>query len=254
MVAIRWAHKDLRHLEDSTIQRASMEIRNVLGGIQSQVTQQVVREVIAEGRDQLNQQGIREDNGQREDPTEEAWPVLRRVTRPKYRQSRSGLIPRIRPGVSPDLSGIPEKMCLVQEGRQTRGPVDGRPVVVVAVGGEPQHDLKRTIIEESLALGFQPEEDGKEYQPQRVTGVILGEDEVGMKAFIAHMCHLLLNKTPSSTQTSHVILSFGLNNKMQSNPILLGKLVKRLVVIASATFPFAKIWIPVINCKEGIPH
>lgn len=57
-----------------------------------------------------------------------------------------------------------------------------------------------------------------------------------------------------SAQVKQVILAFGLNNKTQGNPTLLTTLVKRLIVIMTATFPSAQVWVPVINRDEGLSH
>ncbi|GLD71317.1 uncharacterized protein AKAME5_002263800 [Lates japonicus] len=71
-------------------------------------------------------------------------------------------------------------------------------------------------------------------------------------ANIANATHILKNKTPTSPETNIVILSFGLNNRNQGNPTLLRQAVTRLIKTAKDTFPFAKIYIPLISFSEHL--
>lgn len=66
-------------------------------------------------------------------------------------------------------------------------------------------------------------------------------------ADLSQAIYLLRNKTPTTTETQIVILSFGLNNKHQTQITNLRKDVLRLLSTAKTTFPFAKILIPLIN-------
>lgn len=55
-----------------------------------------------------------------------------------------------------------------------------------------------------------------------------------------------------SPGTQHVILSFGLNNREQGNPTVLGKSVERLQGAACQTFPNAVIHFPLINYDKTL--
>lgn len=66
-------------------------------------------------------------------------------------------------------------------------------------------------------------------------------------ALLSHATNILKHKTPTNSQTQRVILSFGLNNRDQTNPSLLADQLKRLLQAARDTFPQATIGIPVLN-------
>ena len=71
-------------------------------------------------------------------------------------------------------------------------------------------------------------------------------------ANISHATHLLKNNTPTTGEVERVILSFGINDKQRGNPSLLGNSLKKLIQVSKATFPNARIHIPVINASEEL--
>lgn len=70
-------------------------------------------------------------------------------------------------------------------------------------------------------------------------------------ANLNHARHLLRNNTPTSPTTAKVILSFGLNNRRQSNPAQLKKDLHGMLEAAKVTFPQAEIFIPIINLTDS---
>ncbi|KAG9260799.1 hypothetical protein AMEX_G25721 [Astyanax mexicanus] len=72
-------------------------------------------------------------------------------------------------------------------------------------------------------------------------------------AMLAHANHIIKHKTQTSPDTQKVILSFGINNRSQSNPTLLKKQLSRLLGTAESTFPNAVIYIPLINYDNQLP-
>jgi len=60
---------------------------------------------------------------------------------------------------------------------------------------------------------------------------------------------LLRNRTPTSISTDGVILNFGFSDRATSSGILLGQALEKLLSAAEATFPYAKIWFPLINTR-----
>nr|XP_023668731.1 uncharacterized protein LOC111844469 [Paramormyrops kingsleyae] len=66
-------------------------------------------------------------------------------------------------------------------------------------------------------------------------------------ANMAHATHLLRQKTRTSIDTQTVVLSFGINDRDITNPTLMEQRLKRLINTAQITFPFADIFVPLIN-------
>lgn len=73
-------------------------------------------------------------------------------------------------------------------------------------------------------------------------------------ANLAHAKNLLRNNTPISEGISHVILSFGLNNREQRNPKIIKKDLQEMLNAANKVFPQALIYIPIINFSEDLPE
>ena len=69
-------------------------------------------------------------------------------------------------------------------------------------------------------------------------------------ANISHATHLLKHNTPTTGEVEKVILSFGINDKRRGNPSLLDNSLEKLIQVSKATFPNAKIHIPVINASD----
>lgn len=65
---------------------------------------------------------------------------------------------------------------------------------------------------------------------------------------------LVKYKTPVSDGVKHVVLSFGLNDRHQSNVQTLRRCVERLKEAAVATFPNAVLHIPLINYDPTLPE
>ncbi|MGL4283372.1 MAG: hypothetical protein ACRCSI_07055 [Eubacterium aggregans] len=72
-------------------------------------------------------------------------------------------------------------------------------------------------------------------------------------ANLAQAYHVIKHKTPRSPGVQHVVLSFGLNNREQGNPVLLGKSVERVLGAAAQAFPSAVVHIPLINYSKALP-
>lgn len=72
-------------------------------------------------------------------------------------------------------------------------------------------------------------------------------------AQIAHACHILKYKTATKAETQKVILSFGINNRSQYNPGLLKKQLNLMIEAAESTFPNATVHIPIINFNHKLP-
>lgn len=72
-------------------------------------------------------------------------------------------------------------------------------------------------------------------------------------ANLAQAYHVIVHKTPVWPEAQHVVLSFGLNNREQGNPTILGKGVERLQGAAHRTFPNAVIHFPLINYNKALP-
>lgn len=72
-------------------------------------------------------------------------------------------------------------------------------------------------------------------------------------ARIRHATSFLKNRTPTDSSVLKVILSFGLNDRTTSNYQLLQRDVRELLQAASATFPEASIFIPLINFDRSLP-
>lgn len=73
-------------------------------------------------------------------------------------------------------------------------------------------------------------------------------------AKLSHAIELLRTKTPTSPEVQAVLLSFGINNRERSNPTLTRKEINRLLGMAQATFPYAKVYIPMINYSKQLPQ
>jgi len=65
---------------------------------------------------------------------------------------------------------------------------------------------------------------------------------------------LLKNRTPTSISTDTVILSFGLEDRSHSDKTQLERILRGLLEAAGATFPYAKIWTPLINIHPTFKH
>ena len=72
-------------------------------------------------------------------------------------------------------------------------------------------------------------------------------------ARIGHAIHILRFKTPPSPNTQKVILSFGLNHRDDSNASLLEANLATMVAKARATFPYAQLYIPLLNFNRTLP-
>ncbi|XDV10891.1 hypothetical protein PO909_000002 [Leuciscus waleckii] len=59
--------------------------------------------------------------------------------------------------------------------------------------------------------------------------------------------NIIKHRTRTIGGTEHVVLAFGLNDRANSNITALGKMLEKLVEAAKATFPGAKIYVPLIN-------
>ena len=71
-------------------------------------------------------------------------------------------------------------------------------------------------------------------------------------ANIAQAAHLLRRNTPTSGEVERVILSFGFNDRGRGNTSLLGDSLGRLVSAAKATFPNARVYIPVVSFSRDL--
>lgn len=71
-------------------------------------------------------------------------------------------------------------------------------------------------------------------------------------ANLTQATHLLRHNTPLSREVQKVIVSFGTNDREQSNTILMKQKVKKLLSMAQTTFPFAQIGIPIINFSRNL--
>lgn len=85
---------------------------------------------------------------------------------------------------------------------------------------------------------------------------LIHDDKVQVDCFpganLTQATHLLRNKTATSNETQIVILSFGINNREQGNYSLLKHYINHLQKAAQDTFPFAKIYIPLINFSTDL--
>ena len=73
-------------------------------------------------------------------------------------------------------------------------------------------------------------------------------------ATLSQAFSLIKYKTPAADGVRHVILSFGLNDRGQSNVQALRKCVDRLKEAAAATFPNAVLHIPLVNYDSRLPE
>lgn len=71
---------------------------------------------------------------------------------------------------------------------------------------------------------------------------------------ISGASRILLKGTPISPQVQKVILSFGLDDRRQSNMAILGGYLRKLLSAARKTFPNSEIYIPVINFSNKLPN
>ncbi|KAL2076567.1 hypothetical protein ACEWY4_027763 [Coilia grayii] len=72
-------------------------------------------------------------------------------------------------------------------------------------------------------------------------------------AKITHATHILQHKTPTSPTTQKVILSFGINNREDTNLSNLETNIKTLVAKAQLAFPNARIYVPLLNFSNRLP-
>jgi hypothetical protein len=66
-------------------------------------------------------------------------------------------------------------------------------------------------------------------------------------ANIAQAAYLLKRNNPTSGMVERVILSFGINDRSRGINSLVGVSLRKLVSAAKATFPNARVHIPVVN-------
>lgn len=72
-------------------------------------------------------------------------------------------------------------------------------------------------------------------------------------AKLAHATNILRHKTNPCPMVTSAILSFGINDKESSNPSLLRKSIGSLYNAAKTAFPNAVIYMPLLNCSDGLP-
>ncbi|CAM4507465.1 unnamed protein product [Leuciscus chuanchicus] len=65
--------------------------------------------------------------------------------------------------------------------------------------------------------------------------------------------NIIKHRTRTIGGMEHVVLAFGLNDRANSNITALGKMLEKLVEAAKATFPGAKIYVPLINFDKALP-
>ncbi|XDV35105.1 hypothetical protein PO909_005132 [Leuciscus waleckii] len=66
--------------------------------------------------------------------------------------------------------------------------------------------------------------------------------------------NIIKHRTRTIGGMEHVVLAFGLNDRANSNITALGKILEKLVEAAKATFPGAKIYVPLINYDKDLPE
>ena len=85
---------------------------------------------------------------------------------------------------------------------------------------------------------------------------LIMDEEVQVDCFpganIAQATHLLKGNTPTSGTVERVILSFGINDRDRGNISLVGDSLGKLVSAARATFPNARVHIPVVNSSRDL--
>jgi len=72
-------------------------------------------------------------------------------------------------------------------------------------------------------------------------------------ANMVHGAHVIRNKTPTFPKAKQVILSLGLNDRIQTNKAVAEENIKKLLEAAKGTFPNAGIHIPMINYNKNLP-